>query len=365
VVTAASYAGQVTFIRVFRYVLNLAAETVVAPPPTLYGDSMATDAAKTMHAWGWRTGSRTPQAVEVPLPEVGAGLVRVKVGWSSLNPADIKVSDGDLVGRFLHARVEPLVLGYDFAGPIEAVGSGVSDLKPGDQVFGHLPYAGSTLQGAFAEQLVVPTSSIARVPSGVSLETAASAATGGLTALQSMRDKGHLPSPGKVLIVGAAGGVGSLAVGIAKKMGATVTAVCSTYAVDFVRGLGADEIVDRRKQDPMSAQGPFDVIFDAASAHSFLSARHRLTPKGTYVRTLPDPGIALGKLAGLITGQRCEFITVQSVAADLDQMGVWIAGGMQVPIDSRFPVKDLAKAIARARSGEARGRIAIQVEGGF
>ena len=321
--------------------------------------------SKSMRAMGWRNKGGSPEPVEVSEPVAGPGQVLVRVAWSAVNPADLKVASGQFVGRFLHARVSPLVLGWDFAGTVEACGGGVVDLQVGDEVYGHLAYAASTRQGAFAERVAVDRTTVAKRPAGMAADVAAAAATPGLTALQSLRNLGRLPRGGRVLLIGAAGGVGSLAIGIAKRLGGKVTAVCSTYAVDFVSGLGADEVVDRRQQDPLQIPGPFDVVFDAASAHSFASCRRLLTPSGAYVRTLPDLNVGLGKLATLFSSQRCEFVTVRSVARDLELLASWITAGMQVPIDARFPVRELARGLERCQKGEARGRVAIQVEGGF
>ena len=320
-----------------------------------------------MRAIGWpRAGTKDrPQLLEVDAPLPGHGQVRVRVASSAVNPADLRVSGGEFVGRLLHARVSPLVVGYDFSGVIESCGEGVSDLQAGDEVFGFLGYASSTRQGAFAELVTANRDEIARKPKDVAHDVLAAAATPGATALQSMRDLGGLRAGGRVLIVGAAGGVGTLAVGIAKRLEAHVTAVCSTYAVDFVKGLGADEIVDRRKQDPMTVPGPFDVVFDAAAAHGYLACRHMLAKGGAYVTTLPSPGVFLGKAIAAFSSHRCEFITVKSTGKDLEQLATWIHDGMQVPIDARFPVREVGAALERLGKGEVRGRLVVQVEGGF
>jgi len=319
-----------------------------------------------MRAVGWsHAGANEPPRVfDIGVPEPGPGEVKVKVAWSAVNPADLKVSSGDFVGRFLHARVSPLILGYDFSGSVEG-GPGMGDLNTGDDVYGFLPYASSTRQGAFAEFVTVDRASIGRKPRSISHEMAAAAATPGLTALQFLRDLGQLKAGGKVLIIGAAGSVGSLAVGIAKELGAHVTAVCSTYAIDHVRALGADVVVDRRKQDPRAVEGPFDVVFDTAAAYSYFGFRNRIARRGAYVTTLPSLANFLGKAIAPITGKRCETGTVKSVAADLDQLAAYMERGLKVSIDSSFPVVSLGEALARARTGELLGRVSVQVAGTF
>lgn len=324
------------------------------------------NAPMTMRAVGWsRAGSgEPPQVLALPVPVPGPGEIRVRVVASALNPADLKVSSGDFVGRLLHARTRPLVTGYDFSGVADAVGEGVR-LKAGDLVYGFLPYSGSNRQGAFAEYVIAPEKQVALEPSGLSHQSAAALATSGATALQCLRDQAGIASGDHVLVIGAAGGVGSMAIGICKKLGAGVTGVCSSYAVDFVRELGADEVVDRRKQDPTELSGPFRIVFDAASAHGYFDFRTKLPKGGTYVATLPGPGLFAGKLFAPLFGHKVAFIAVKSTASDLERLATWAAGGMRVPIEVVYPVRELGRAIERLAKGELRGRLVIQVEGGF
>lgn len=296
---------------------------------------------------------------DLPIPEPGPGAVRLRVARSALNPADLKVLTGDFFGRFLHGREVPIVTGYDLAGTVDAVGPG-ADLAVGDRVFGHLAYAGDTKRGAFAQFAVAPADSLAKIPDGVTEETAAAAATAGLTALQALRDKGSLPSGGRALIVGASGGVGSLAVGVASRLGAEVTAICSTHAVTLVESLGADRVIDRKKEEPLTG-GPYDVVLDTPGVHSYGAVAKILSPTGAYVTTLPSPAFALGKLRTLFSSRTCEFVVVQSKRADLELIGGWLADGMQAPVDSRYPVTELKDALEALAAGGRTGRIVIDV----
>jgi NADPH:quinone reductase-like Zn-dependent oxidoreductase len=302
---------------------------------------------------------------ELPLPEPRQGEVRVKVAATAVNPADYKSLLGTL--KFLHGRQFPMVVGYDFAGTIDAVGAEVRGFIQGDPVFGFLAYGGSTKQGTFAEFVVTPITQLTRLPKDLSPAVAAACATPGVTALQALRDEGRLPQGGRVLIIGASGGVGSVAIGVARKLGAaSVTAVCSTHAVDFVRDLGADEIIDRKKEDPLKvAKGPFDVVFDAAAAHSWTQARHLVKPGGAYVTTLPSLTFAIDKVKSLFASQRCGVVFVKSLSSDLEIIGKWVAEGMKVPIATTLPVRDVRQGIEKMMSGEMKGRIAIDVAGGF
>jgi NADPH:quinone reductase-like Zn-dependent oxidoreductase len=303
--------------------------------------------------------------VELDRPTAARGQVEVRVVASAVNPADLKVLRGELAGRFLHARNCPLVVGYDFSGVVEACGNGVTDLAPGDAVFGFLAYSSRNRQGAFAERIVVDRDTIGRKPDSVSHGIAAASATPALTALQSLRDKGRLLAGGRVMVIGAAGGVGSVAIGVVHALGATVTAVCSTYAVEFVRELGADEVIDRRTSDPMQVKQTFDVVFDAAAGSSYARSRHLLTASGAYVTTLPSLGLVAGKLMAAGSRRSCDVLVVASRSADLELVASWLAGGTKIPMDSRFPVRELKQALDRLAGGEVRGRIAIQVENAF
>lgn len=313
-----------------------------------------------------RTGSIDAlEEVQLERREPGPGELRVRVHASAVNPADIKVLRGELAGRFLHARVEPLVPGYDLSGVVEAAGEGADGIAVGDAVFGHLPYAPSNRQGAFAETVVVPVTEVAVKPQPIGHDTAAACATVGLTALQALRDRGRLEAGQRAMVLGASGGVGSLAVGIARRLGAHVTAVCSAHAVDFVTGLGADEVIDRQARDPMAVDGGFDVVFDAAGRYSYAQCRHLLRRGGAMVTTMPSPGLVLGKLMSAASSRRATFVMVRSRRADLETLAGWIEGGLAVPIDSRYPLREASQALARLERGGMKGRVVVDVIGGL
>jgi NADPH:quinone reductase-like Zn-dependent oxidoreductase len=306
------------------------------------------------------------RVLDIETPPLGKGQVQVRVVASAVNPADLKVLRSELAGRFLHARTKPLVSGFDFSGVVEACEKKVTDLRAGDEVFGFLAYSSRTKQGAFGERVVVDRSTIARKPAKVPHDVAAAAATPGLSALQALRDKGKLKPGARLLVTGASGGVGSLAVGIARmKWKAHVTAVCSTNAVQFVRELGAEEVVDRKISDPRKLTGPFDVIFDAAAAYSFGSMQHALSDEGAYVTTLPSASFVTGKLRAVASRKRCHTFVVHPTQGDLDELAQLLAAGLRVPIDSHFAVRDLARACDHFTKGELRGRITIDVESGW
>ena len=184
-----------------------------------------------------------------------------------------------------------------------------------------------------------------------------------------MRTLGGLEKGQNVLIIGAGGGVGSIAVSIATRLGAHVTAVCSSKDVKYVQSLGADVVMDRSKfagsMWKSLKSNKYNVIFDTPCAQSALRASKFLKPNGTYVAPVPSLSLYTAKLFGMFTGKKSEFIECHSKKDDLELIGEWLVGGMPVAIDSTYKVKDLTKAMSRQRSRNKRGRVAIQVEEGW
>jgi NADPH:quinone reductase-like Zn-dependent oxidoreductase len=305
------------------------------------------------------------EIIEIPKPTPGRGEVRVKVIASSVNAAEEKILSGDFVGRFLHARISPLVLGWDFAGTVDVLGDSVTDIKEGAAVWGHLAYSMSQKQGTFAEYINLPGENLAAKPDGISYHVAAAAPTITMTSLQSMRDLGRLIEGGKVLIIGAGGGIGSVAVGIAKRLGGHVTGVCSTRDVERIEALGADVVIDRKKSDPLDVESVYDLVFDTPAVHSYSRTVKVLRDGGTYVTTLPDGALITGMLRTLFTSKRCRFVQVASKRADLELVGSWLSDGLEVPIDSRYSIAELGDALKRQTDRSRVGRVVVDVADGW
>ena len=301
--------------------------------------------------------------IDAPLPTPAQGEVRVRVVASALNPADYKVVTGAM--KFLHARNRPLIVGYDFSGTVDAVGPSVTGVSLGDAVFGFLPYGPFNRRGAFAEALIAKADEIALKPKSVSHEIAAASATTGLTAIQAIRDLGRVPAQGgHVLVTGVSGGVGSISVGVARKLNATVTAVGSGAGLDLARRLGAVEAWDRTQRTfPGDVREQFDVVFDAAAGYRWKQWRPALKAGGAFVTTLPSGAFAADKVTSLFSNTRVHFVSVKARAADLALLATWLEEGLQVPLTSTVPVRDVAAALGQLQ--KAGGRIAVRVEGGF
>ncbi|HYY41935.1 MAG TPA: NAD(P)-dependent alcohol dehydrogenase, partial [Pyrinomonadaceae bacterium] len=194
---------------------------------------------------------------EIERPTAGVGEVLIKVRAAAVNPLDAHLLKHRLIRRFMFAtgKQKPARPGRDVSGEVEAVGAGVTRFKPGDAVLG-------LCGGAFAEYACAKESALVAKPDGVTFEQAAAMPLAGLTALQGLRDKGHLRAAQKVLINGAAGGVGTFAVQVAKSFGADVTGVCSTRNVQMVRAIGADHVIDYTQEDFTKSGQRYDLIFD-------------------------------------------------------------------------------------------------------
>ena len=246
------------------------------------------------------------EEVDKPIP--GDDEVLIKVRAASVNPLDWKVmKGGPFILRLLLGMGKSKIRrpGVDVAGQVEAVGRNITQFKPGDEVFG-------TCRGAFAEYAIsrsVPRMKSVLVikPAMVTFEQAASAPVAALTALQGLRDKGRIQPGQRVLINGAAGGVGTFAVQIAKSFGANVTGVCSTSNVEMVRSIGADQVIDYSQQDLTKSGHRYDIVLDCVGNHSFSEWRHVLNPKGILVGVGAPADVPLSRLlAGLIGEMRSD-----------------------------------------------------------
>lgn len=296
---------------------------------------------------------------EMPRPTVKPDQVLVEVRASSVNPIDWKIRSGSL--KLLMGSRFPMILGYDVSGQVVEVGSAIKRFNIGDQVYAK---SDSKTGRAYAEYVAVGENALAHKPKNMSHEEAAAVPLAALTALQGLRDKGRIRAGSRVLVIGAAGGVGSYAVQIAKAFDAGVTAVCGAGNISLVKDLGADRVIDYKKESVLGASEPYDIVFDAVATQSFSAARRVLTKNGAYVSTLPGLGLAFAELwTRVLPGQKARFILMKPLGADLKYLtGLVEAGKMRSVIDSAFSLGDIAQAHARSEAGHARGKIVIRVK---
>lgn len=301
------------------------------------------------------------ELVEREAPVVEEGRVLVRVVASSVNPIDWKRAGGGL--RLIMPACFPIVAGYDLAGQVVEVGANVEGLAVGDLVHARI---GEHAGGACAELASVGADVVAKVPPGMDLGEAAGLPLAGLTALQGLRDQARLPLENareRVLVVGASGGVGHLAVQIARAAGATVVGVCSARNTDLVRSLGAHEAVDYAAPDPYRGQAPFDVVLDCVAGDPAPFVK-LLGPGGRYASCLPGAAVFARSALNPILDKKVRPVLLKSRATDLQILDRLVERGvLRVVVDSRFPLAELGKAWARSMTGRAVGKIVVDVAG--
>lgn len=305
---------------------------------------------------------------EVEKPTPGDDEVLIKVRAASVNPFDAGSLRHPLMRRVMSALSKGKINrpGRDVAGQVEAVGRNITQFKPGDAVFG-------LCGGAFAEYACASQSALVMKPDNASFEQAAAVPLAGLTALQGLRDKGKIQSGQKVLINGAAGGVGTFAVQIAKSFGAEVTGVCSTRNVEMVRSIGADTLIDYTREDFTKSGQRYDLIFDLVANHSFSARRRVLNLKGIYIGAgmVGLGGSAIRLMTRLITDLAFspfvsqKFVTFMAKLSkeDLTILGDLMKAGKIIPvIDRTYPLSEVLDAIRYLEQGHARGKVVITLE---
>lgn len=305
------------------------------------------------------------RVAEIDEPSPKPGAVKVRVRAASLNPLDWKIRAGHV--RFIPVfRRPPRGVGTDFAGEIAGVGGGATSRHVGERVFGSLlPFP---RDGALADYVVVSASRVVPIPGGVSYDQAAALPIAGGTALQALADDAGLAAGQRALITGAGGGVGHFAVQIAKHLGAHVVGVCSASNVEFVRSLGADEVVDYANEDFTRRSDRFDIVFDAAGASSFTAARRVLTEAGCYLNTCGDIAAAMGTavnaiIARLTSRQRAIPFALKNEPATWQRLAKLAADGVLRPqIERTIALEDVADAQRAMESGHGRGKIVVVID---
>lgn len=305
-------------------------------------------------------------------PEIAEEEVLVRVRAAGVNPADWAIMSGlPYIARPVYGLRKPknAVRGTDVAGTVEAVGTSVRRLQPGDEVFGWC----SGLGGAFAEYASVSEDALAPKPTNLTFEQAAAVPMAGLVALQALRDHGGVRVGQRVLINGASGGIGTFAVQITKALGAEVTGVCSTRNVDMIRSIGADHVIDYTKEDFTHKGQRYDFILDNVANHPLSDLRRALTPTGTLV---PNGGgfdnhwfASGGRVIGAhvlkrFVSHRLRPFLVSPKFEDLVVLKELIEAGKLTPvIDRAYPLSETPEAIRYLGNGHARGKVVITVPG--
>jgi NADPH:quinone reductase-like Zn-dependent oxidoreductase len=303
-----------------------------------------------------------------PAPKDGEVLIRVRA--AGLHRGDWHVMTGLpylirlVVPTLGLRRPKTPVLGMDVAGTVAAVGGGVTRFQPGDAVFGWT-------DGAFAEYATAPQDQLAAVPATLGFEQAAVVPVSGFAALQALRDVGEIQAGQRVLVIGAAGGVGSFAVQLAKAFGAEVTGVGSTTQLDLIRSLGAEHVIDYTREDVTDGTRHWDLILDTAGHRSLSRLRRALTPAGTLVIVGSEGrGRWLGGfdrnlravLLSRFVGQRLRMLSSAPRPQDLQTLRELVEAGKLTPVvDRTYPLAEVPDAIRHMVAGHVRGKLAITV----
>ena len=306
---------------------------------------------------------------DIEEPVVGKDEVLVRVRASGCGPDVWHIMTGQpyfarLMLGFRRPKVG--VRGWDVAGTVEAVGSSVEGFRPGDEVMG------LASGGSFAELAMAPADKLVHKPGRLTFEEAAAVPISGVTALRAIREVGKVHPGQTVLVIGAAGGVGSLTVQVAKAFGAEVTGVCSTSKVDLVRSIGADEVIDYTRQDFTDGSRRWDVIVDTAGRRSLSRLRRAVAPKGTLVIVGGDGGgrwtggffrgVLRAPLLSLFVGQRLVGLATKERKEDLLALAELIEAGKVTPVlDRTYPLIEAAEAIRYLERGHPRGKVVITV----
>jgi NADPH:quinone reductase-like Zn-dependent oxidoreductase len=310
----------------------------------------------------WRRGE--PLAlVELPTPAPRAGELRVSVRAIGVNPVDWKMREfGPLrLAARLIGPPPPVVVGVDFAGVVDALGSGVSGPAPGDRVVGGTDFSKGQ-RGSYADTVFVRPQQLCKIPDGVDFETAGALPVAGVTAWMSLVELGRLRSGQKALILGASGGVGQLAVQIAKHVsGAFVAAVCSVKNAALVAGLGADVVLDYGKGDALAQakqHGPYQVVVDCVGSYSAAGCRALLVSGGRHIIVSGEsigvplqllvPPFSSKAVLGRATRERLEHV-----------VGAVAAGKLKVNLAHRLPLAEAERAHELSRTGRVAGKIVL------
>jgi len=297
---------------------------------------------------------------DVPVPSPAAGQVRVRIAATSLNLSDWE----GLRGSPAYARLGGLrhpsrrTLGSDIAGVVDDVGEGVTRFRPGDEVYGD----NLALMGGFAEYALAAESSLSHKPAELTFEQASTIPQAGAIALQGTR---WAVAGSRVLINGAGGGSGSFAIQLAKRLGAHVTGVDNAAKQDFMRSVGADEVVDYRRDDFTRSSPPYDLVLDLVAHRSVFAYRRALAPGGTYrcvggtVRSLLRV-LTVGFAVGRLTGRSLGVLVVKEGPAHFEPLADLCVGGViKIHIDRTFTLDEVPEALAHVGEGRALGKVVV------
>lgn len=309
------------------------------------------------------------ELASIPKPAPSGNEVLIRIRAAALNPLDWHMMRGTpwFLRLFTGVRIPKNIrMGVDVAGTVVGLGTGETEFRLGDEVFG-------AMDGSLAEYVCGPASALVIRPANISAEEAAAVPVAGLTAMQALRDKAHIKPGDSILINGAAGGVGTFAIQIAKWLGAKVTGVCSARNLDLIGSLGADRVIDYTREDFANGAEKYDAIFDLVGNRTLSDFRKVLAPKGIFVGCGgggPDEpagqllaGMLKQMVSGWFTSQTLTGVIAKRKKTDLEVLRELLRNKLIKPvIDKRYRLSDVPDAIRYLEKGHARGKVVIAID---
>lgn len=298
------------------------------------------------------------EITEIEIPVIKENELLIEVDSGSVNPVDWKQRKGN--HSFLFGSKFPIVVGYDIAGKVIKTGLQISEFKEGDYVCGVLPT--NSYGKGLAQFVKGPEKCFAKIVSSDDAYKFAVLPLAALTSLQALRNKGNIKKGSKILIIGAAGGVGHYAVQLAQIFEAEIYAVSSEIHREFLNELAKTNFIDYHKQDILELKERFDIIYDGVGKYSFLKCKHLLVSGGIYINTLPRPKMLVHKALSRFTRRkRVKGILMKHSSSDLNQLVNWVKEGrIKLCIDKEFSIRESSKAHAYSEEGHTEGKILIR-----
>jgi len=303
-------------------------------------------------------GTEVLQIIEKTMPTPGVHDVLINVKAVSINPLDWKIRRGNM--KLMSGTKFPKGAGIDFAGVITAVGAAVTDFSVGDNVFGAVD---SMKGGALAEYIAVAAKTVWHKPSSINFAQAASITVVGAGAYKALVELGHITAGSEVLLNGAAGGMGMVAIQLAKQAGAVVTAVAGPSGLPFLQKWGADRVVDYTKQDVRKLPNQFDIIFDLSAKMPFSEAKPLMKEHAVFINPVPQPvDIITTTFTNLVMGKKDKMLLSTPNADSANYLLAAIDKGLQIDVTKTFSLSDVAAAYQYAEKGNVIGKTVIELD---
>lgn len=297
---------------------------------------------------------------QMPEPRIEEGEVLVEIRAIGVDPIDIKSRTGHGMTQYLEKQ-EPMILGWDVAGVVAQTAGDVGDLSEGDAVFGTINFPGPG--SSYAEYAAAPAGQLAKKPDNITFEQAAAATQSPLTAWQALVDAGDIRQGQRVLIHGGAGGVGNYAVQIAHGKGCYVIATASGADADFVKSLGADEVIDYKEQKFEELVSDIDFVLDTVGGENFVRSLRVLKPEGTIVLLPSNRKDEADRAAAEHGVKNYRHILMHSSGEDMKRIARMLADGrMRVHVDKTYPFERIPEAHEQLENGKVKGKIVITVK---